>query len=114
MHDLRQELAVLRSMVETGFANERRIFEVHRGEQTERHEENRARLERIEKQVTDTNGRVTRHDEQIRTLFRRHGRDKDGADAPLTLSMAARYLLIASACISATYWVLVVLLGFKR
>lgn len=51
-----------------------------------RHEQNTARLERIEHEVRATNGRVTRHDEQIRTLFRTHRGGKSAeADAASTV-----------------------------
>jgi hypothetical protein len=43
--------------------------------QSERHVETTTRLDRIETQVRETNGRVTRHDEQIRTLFRVRPKD---------------------------------------
>lgn len=87
-------------------------------DQRERHNENVERLQTIEvdvktveQDVKRINGQVARHDERIRTLFAK--RSKDGSDA-LTLVELMRYLALAGLCISATYWVLVVLLGFKK
>jgi hypothetical protein len=78
--------------------------------QQERHRDLAERLQRIEEQVRATNGRVTRHDERIETLFRslkalpRH---------VITQTQLWRYLIVAGSCISGTYGVLH-LLGLIR
>jgi hypothetical protein len=108
MHELRQELAVIKNTVEQGFAAERRLFEAFRQEQTVRHDDNRDRLERIEEHAKHTNGRVTRHDEQIRTLFKGKGTDV------LTLRQVWIYLGCVGFGGYSVWWALTVLLGFHR
>jgi hypothetical protein len=71
--------------------------------QQERHRDLAERLQRIEEQVRATNGRVTRSEERIETLFRslkalpRH---------VITQAQLWRYLTVAGSCIGGTYAVL--------
>jgi len=65
------QLAALGAKVESGFSAMNRRMDDNEDVQRDRHDENVERLKEIEKDVKETNGRVTRHDEQIRTLFAR-------------------------------------------
>lgn len=58
---------------------------------TQRHEENRLRLQGIDVEVRRTNGRVTRTEEQIRSLFARLKKPVDG----ITLANLKWYLACA-------------------
>lgn len=69
MKDVQVELAELRTTVAHGFTAINRRFDDQFDVQRDRHEENVERLQRIEQEAKDTNGRVTRHDEQIKTLY---------------------------------------------
>lgn len=64
-------LAALQAEMRAGFSATNRRFDEGRQETRDRHDDNIRRLDRIETEVRATNGRVTRHDEQIRTLFSR-------------------------------------------
>jgi hypothetical protein len=65
------EVRVLQAKVEAGFENVGRRLDAQDEQASDRHKENVDRLEAIEQEVRMTNGRVTRHDEQLKTLFER-------------------------------------------
>jgi hypothetical protein len=88
------QLARLTTLCETRFADMDRRFDA-----------SDLRLESIETETKRTNGRVTRAEEQIRTLFRR-GREVAHA---LTLADLKWYLAVAGGSIGGTYWALHVL-----
>ena len=77
------------------------------------------RADRIEVQTTMTNGRVTRVEEQIRTLFMKL---KDRASRvvheaeklPLTLVSLRWWIVAILATITGTYYVVTDVLGFHR
>lgn len=85
--------------------------------QDERHRDQTARLDRIETQVRETNGRVSRHDseiarliEQVRTLFRRrqaHATDEE--HGPVSEWRLWRYGGLAVASAIAGFWLAQVL-----
>lgn len=98
------ELEGLKATVREGFANILRVSD-------ERHRENRERLVRIEDKQDKTNGNVTRHEEQITTLFKR---TKDAPDEAVTQkTLAFWWSLIAGAAVL-TYWAMRTLLGFHQ
>lgn len=89
------------------------------------HRETTARLAVVEDLQRKTNGNVSRHDEQIKTLFA----DRDAirivlnpkpdvpkpveADRlPLTLNAAQRWVVFAVACIAGTWFVMTTVLGY--
>lgn len=92
-------------------------FEDERDANAERHSENVARLGRIEDQVRQTNGRVTRAEEQIKTLF---GRVKAlavrfGVDGhTLTIPTVGRWIAIIGGTLAGGWFVLIQLLGYHR
>lgn len=98
------QIAELRKTVELGFAGQRRISD-------ERHKENRVRLQRIEDQCRQTNGRVSTAEADIRHL--QDGARGDG-DQKVTLPALKWWLLMVGGSISATYWILTSVAGFHR
>lgn len=89
--DVEIQITRLTALCEARFADMDRRFDAQ-GEQ----------LSSIEAEAKRTNGRVTRLEEQIRTLFRR-GREAAHA---VTLADLKWYLAVAGGSIGGTYWVL--------
>lgn len=108
MRDVEIELAGLLATVEQGFIAVNRRLDDQAGVQRDRHDENIERLDRIETEAKQTNGRVTRHDEQIRTLFARAERARAGALETQPVSFGALWKIVTAAggAVAATYWVM--------
>lgn len=68
--ELQIALATLTEKVDSGLRSVDRRFDDQQERSQQRHVENISRLERIEAEVRRTNGRVTRAEEQIKTIFR--------------------------------------------
>lgn len=102
MEDANVQHAALKATVDAGFAAVNRRLDDAQVRSTERHAENVERLVRIETEARTTNGRVTRAEEQIRTLF---ARPKSKGDT-LTLAELKWYLVIAGASVGGTVTVL--------
>lgn len=66
MSDMAQQLARLQAVVESGQREQHRRFD---GMDVRLDKQDR-KLESIEREVKQTNGRVTRHDEQIKSIAR--------------------------------------------
>jgi len=120
---MERELIALKATVEFGFASSNQRIDDFREQhdaridqieqvQTERHAENRRHLERIEEKQDKTNGNVVRHDEQIKTLFRRLiGRDggarpSDFDGTSVTIASLKWYLVCAGGGSGLTLWLL--------
>ena len=92
--------------------------------QQERHLENSARLMRIESEVRATNGRVSRHDQEILALKlaqERGERDdasakelKDLEDAPMSLKSIKAIVGYIAAALGALWFVMTQVLGYTR
>lgn len=94
------DVQALRAVMEAGFEAMKERFDDERGLQLQRHTENIGRLASIEREVRHTNGRVTRNEEQIKSLFaqgRRHDstHEDDTDDAKTITRIDLRYLLAA-------------------
>lgn len=71
----------------------------------QRHAENVERLRRIEDEVRRTNGRVTRNEEQIKTLFRQdEGQQASGET--VTLSRLKWYAVCVGAGFGGALWLM--------
>lgn len=119
MPNVEAQLAELSAAIRHGLDNVTRRMDDHQSLARVQHQENVTRLERIETEVRTTNGRVTRHDEQLRTLFRRHdakphGETMDAETLPLNIKSARLWIGVAVACIGGTYFVMTTVLGFAR
>jgi len=72
---------------------------------SQRHAENVERLRRIEEEVRRTNGRVTRNEEQIKTLFRQDKAEPAGTET-VTLSRLKWYLACLAAGFGSALWLM--------
>jgi hypothetical protein len=119
MDDMRHvevQIAEVRAGLSAGFNAINQRFDDAQSNQERMHEENAARLVRIEDEVRQTNGRVTRLEAQQGALDRRPAsRDgRDGRDArEITLPALKWWLTIIGASIGATWWFLQTI-GFHR
>lgn len=106
---------ILAAEVRSGFQSIREAMQIDRALNSERHEENREIAKDIQSQVRETNGRVTRHDEQIRTLFERVkerarqivAHDGEGEDRHVTLRDVGIWVAIVGGAVVATVWFLI-------
>lgn len=73
MNDVEMQIAIARltTVLESGMSHMNRRMDDAQATTRQQHVENMDRLERIEAEVRKTNGRVTRLEEQVRTLFRK-------------------------------------------
>lgn len=98
---MEHEVRTLEAVMRAEFSGMREIAARMHAETAGRLERIELRSERIEEQVRETNGRVTRHDEQIKTLFERV---REGVTkGALTLADLKWYLVVAGSCIAGTY-----------
>lgn len=119
MPNVEAQLAELSAAIRHGLENVTRRMDDHQSLARVQHQENTTRLERIETEVRTTNGRVTRHDEQLRTLFRREDtrapvEEADAETLPLNIKSARLWIGLAAACIGGTYFIMTTVLGFAR
>ena len=88
------------------------------GRHQERHNENSARLSRIEVQVNATNGRVTRAESDILALQRDQERAArvtvDLENAPMSIKSSKAIAGWIAASLGSLYWVMTQMLGFHR
>jgi hypothetical protein len=90
------DVQALQRLMEAGFEALKERLDDDRTVQTQRHNENVGRLASIEREVRHTNGRVTRNEEQIKSLFRRTERKPEEEEEQKFISrLDFRYLILS-------------------